>query len=187
MNARLVQCFFAVVALSLARAGQLQVDSQYRLRLTDVNQRELSTGDGRVDLIVIVTRANQHDARAVGDHVPRQYYGDPRFRLITVVNFNGFPSALQRIARGWVRHRVELEAERLEPIYRAKGMTRDPHQDVFVVADFDGKTLGEFGVAPDEQKSSTLVFGRDGRLLARWNKVPPAEDLAAVLKRAATQ
>jgi hypothetical protein len=88
MKGRLVQCLLVALALHNAGAEPLQVGAIYTVTVTDVDQRQLSTSDGHVTLLCAVTRANQHDARAVGDRTPRLYYGDPKFRMITVVNLS---------------------------------------------------------------------------------------------------
>jgi hypothetical protein len=102
-----------------------------------------------------------------------------------VVNFQKtFFPVLRGITLAFIRHRLDLEAERLKPIYRAKGSDRDPRQDLFVVADFDDEVGRQFDVSPDSKKSAVFVFAGDGRLIARWNQLPSSEDLSAALQAA---
>ena len=86
---RLRQCFFLVLLLAATtlQAAELRVGNNYQLMFTDVDKRQLSTSDGHVIIISVVTRENEAKAQALGDRVPHQYYGDPKFRLITLVNF----------------------------------------------------------------------------------------------------
>jgi hypothetical protein len=176
MNARLVQCFFAALALANGRADGLN--------FTDVNGRRLSTADGRTSIVTVVTRATEHDARVVGDRVPLKFYGDPNFRFITVIDLRNFPAAMHGMVLAWIRHRVTLEAERLRPVYQEQKIQRDPREDVFVVGDFDGSAAGQFGVPAGAKRSSVFLFAGDGRLVASWKKPPPADDLEAALTNA---
>lgn len=186
MNARLVQCLLLALAWQSAPAEPLAPGATYQIDLTDIDQRRLSTADGHVTLVCIVTRANQHDARVVADRVPRVCYGDPKFRMITIANLSSSFAALRPLLVRWIRHRVDLEADRLQAIYRARHLERNARQDVHVVADFTGEVAARFGAAMNAQKSSVFVFAPDGRLVAKWDRPPPPDDLASVLERAAT-
>lgn len=186
MNARVVQCLLVALAMQIARGGALQIGATYALSVGDVDQRRLSTADGHVTLLCAVTRANQHEARVVSDRVPRVYYGDPKFRMITVVNLSSTPAPFRGLLLRWIRHRLDLEGERLQSIYRAKGLNRNARQDIYVVADFTGDSTANFGVPSDAKKSNVFVFAPDGRLTAKWDRPPAADDLATALERAAT-
>src|SRR3954454_6084811 len=189
MNGRLVQCLLVAVALALHNAGAdpLQVGAIYTLTVTDVDQRQLSTSDGHVTLLCAVTRANQHDARAVGDRTPRLYYGDPKFRMITVVNLSSTLATFRSLMSRWIRHRLDLEGERLQDIYRSEHKDRNARQDIYVVADFSGEATTQLRVPLDAKKSNVFVFAPNGRLIAKWDRPPSAEDLASALERAGTE
>ena len=69
---------------------------------------------------------------------------------------------------------------------------RDARSDIFTVTDFDGTALAQLG-GPGAARPSgggkteaarfhVFVFGKDGELLKQWDKVPAADDLAAVLR-----
>lgn len=185
MNARIVQCLLLALALQIARTEPLQVGGTYPLTVTDIDQHQLSTADGHVTVICAVTRANQHDARVVGDRVPRLYYGDPQFRMVTIVNLSHTLAPFRNLVLRWIRHRVDLEAERLQAIYRGKGSDRKARDDIYVVPDFSGEASARLGVPADAKKSNVFVFAPDGRLVAKWDRPPPADDLATALARAA--
>jgi hypothetical protein len=183
VKSRLVQYFSICVALATAHAADLQPGAFCRSVLTDVDQRQVSVTDGRVSLVTIVTRANEHDARVVGNRVPQQDYADPNLRFVTILNLGPHPT-LHGIFSVFIRRRLELEVQRLQPIYRAKGSSRDPRQDLFIVTDFDGSAVSQFGTSPDAKKTSVFVLAGDGRVVAHWNGLPPSEDLAAALEGA---
>ena len=177
--------FIAVLAVPTLRAGEMRVGNNYPLTFTDVDRHQLSTSDGHVTIISVVTRKDEEKAQAVGDRVPRQYYGDPKFRLITLVNFQQriFPPFRGMIS-AIIRHRLDVEAKELQKIYSERHLTRNPRNDIFVVADFDGKAVSQLGIAPTSSEFAVFVFDGRGRLVRRWNDVPSAGALADALKEA---
>ncbi|MDQ6810107.1 MAG: hypothetical protein M3Z64_11900 [Verrucomicrobiota bacterium] len=186
MNSRPLQFFFLSVILgSTFAAGETQALASCRCVVTDVDGDRLSTFDGHVTLVVIVPRARELDARLLADRVPKQYYGDPHVRLVTIVNFGGRTfRSLEGVANVLIRRRLDAEAQRLRPIYDARKLKRDPRHDLFVVADFDGQTSVRFGVPAETAGTTVLVFDGAGRLIERWSDVPAADGLAAALAQA---
>ena len=164
------------------RAGALETPTPFVF--TDVDGNRISTFDGHVSLVAIVTRTTQNDARTLADRVPRKYYGDPHVRLVTVINFQGRTfSSFHPVAKALIRRRLDAEAERLRPEYAAKHLSRDPRQDLFVVADFDGEATARLGVPAKASGTVILVIDGEGKVMVRWNVLPSAETLAAALAR----
>jgi hypothetical protein len=183
----LPQCFFliAMLAAATAQAVELRVGNNYPLTFTDVDRHQLSTADGHVTIISVVTRRDEAKAQRVGDSVPQIYFGDPKFRLITLVNFqqNILPP-LRGLVSAMIRHRLDVEAKELQKIYSERRLTRNPRNDIFVVADFDGKAVSQLGINPISAEFAVFIFDGHGRLVRRWNDVPSAEILAQALKEA---
>lgn len=184
---RMRQYFFVIAMLMVPtlQAAEMRVGNNYQLTFTDVDRHQLSTSDGHVTIITVLTRKDEEKAQAVGDRVPRQYYGDPKFRLITLVNFQqsiflpfrGMISAI-------IRHRLDAEAKELQKVYTERHLKRNPRDDIFVVADFDGKAVSQLGIAPTSPEFAVFIFDGRGRLVRRWNDVPSAEALADALREA---
>jgi hypothetical protein len=176
--------FFLVAAIPV-RAIELRLGSVYPLLLTDVDQHQLSTSDGHVTIITVVTRKDEEKAQMVGDRVPHVYLGDPKYRLITVVNFQQkiFP-AFRGILLAVIRHRLDAEAKELQKTYSAKHLSRNPRSDIFVVADFDGKSVSQLGIAATSADFAVFVFDGRGQLVRRWDDVPSADALASALNAA---
>lgn len=181
------QYFFLIflVAATTLRAAEMRVGTNYQLTLTDVDRHQLSTSDGHVTIITVLTRKDEEKAQAVGDSVPHQYYGDPKFRLITLVNFQEsiFPPFRGMIS-AIIRHRLNVEAKELQKVYSERHVTRNPRDDIFVVADYDGKAVSQLGIAPTSSEFAVFIFDGHGRLVRKWNEVPPAGALAAALAEA---
>jgi hypothetical protein len=181
----LVTFFLAALAIASTQAADLRVGGNYQLAFTDVDHERLSTSDGHVTIISVVTRENESKAQALGDRVPRQYYGDPNFRLITIVNFQqGMFAPLRGVVMAVIRHRLDAEAKNLQKVYSERKVKRNARDDIYVVADFDGKPVSQLGIAPKSSEFAVFVFDRRGRLVRKWNDVPSAEALTVALEEA---
>ena len=182
---RWLQCFFMVLLLAAAPAVQgaaLQPGDTYRLNFRDVDGNDLSTAEGRVTIIAVVTRRSEEKARAISQRVPDHCIGDPRYRYITLVNFQrSLVGPLQGITRAVIRGRLDNEARRLQPEYAAKKITRDARRDLYVVADFDGSAVTRLGMAPDSNDVAVFVFDGRGKLVQQWIDVPPEDALAKAI------
>jgi hypothetical protein len=182
-------CQYLFLALTLIAipvvSAELRLGNNYPLTFTDVDQHQLSTADGHVTVISVVTRRDEPKAQSVGDRIPQTYFGDPRYRLITMVNFqqNIFPP-LRGMVSAMIRHRLDTEAKELQKVYSQRHLNRNPRYDIFVVADFDGKAVSQLGISPISSEFAVFIFDGRGRLLRRWNDVPSADALAQALKEA---
>lgn len=185
----LLQCFlltaFLGAAIPQAQAVELQVGNTYPLTFTDVDQHQLSTSDGHITIITVVTKEDEHKAQTVGDRFSQSHLGDPKCRLITVVNFQQKIGTLfRRLAMAIIRHRLDREAKALREVYTAKHLTGNPRSDLFVVADFDGKIVSELDIRPTSTEFAVFAFDGQGRLIRRWNDVPSSEALTAAINEA---
>jgi hypothetical protein len=185
--ARPLEYFFlaAILAGTPVRANELHSGSVYPLAFADVDRQQLSTSNGHVTIITVVTRKDEQKAQQVGDRVPHVYLGDPKFRLITIVNFQQkiFPP-FRGVIMAIIRNRLDAEAKELQKIYTTKHLTRNPRSDIFVVADFDGKAVSQMGIAPSSSEFAVFVFDGRGRLVRRWNDAPNVDALSAALSDA---
>lgn len=184
--ARALSGFLAALVLATtALADELRPGNTYSLTLTDVDRHQLSTSDGHVTIITVLTRKDEEKAKQVGERVPRFCLGDPKYRLITLVNFQrGIFPFFQGMINAIIRNRMDAEAKKLEATYTAKKLTRNPRSDIFVVADFDGKAAAQLGISSSSSEFAVFVFDGQGRLLQRWNDPPSPEALAQALNEA---
>ena len=185
MIARPLQFIFAALLLSAAvrlAPAELETGSAHRLTFRDVDGRDLSTSDGHVTIITVVTRQDEGQAHTVADQVPDRCLGDPKYRYITLVNFQRKLSGpLQSLTRAIIRGRLDAEAKKLKPKYEAKHLTRDPRKDVYVVADFDGAAVARLGLAPEARDVVVFVFDGAGKLVGQWKGVPSEGALAKAI------
>ena len=174
-----------LVVVSAALSAELQRGRKYEFTLRDVDGNNLAVANGHVTIITVVTRANEEQARTVAAGVPERCIGDPRYRYITLVNFQRKISPIFRgLTNSIIRGRLDAEAKELKPRYAAKQLTRDPRRDVYVVADFDGAAVAHLGLTPASSEVAVFVFDGEGKLVERWTGVPPEGALARAIAAA---
>ncbi|MDP9004255.1 MAG: hypothetical protein M3N12_05635, partial [Verrucomicrobiota bacterium] len=183
-----LQYFFILVLLAIiptSSAAELRVGNVYPLTFSDVDRQALSTADGHATIVTVVTRKDEQKAQQVGDRIPHAYMGDPKFRLITIVNFQqSIFVPFRGMIMAIIRSRLDAEGKDLQKIYNEKHLTRNARSDILVVADFDGKSVSLLGIAPTSPEFAVFVFDGRGKLIRRWNEVPSAEAIAAALGEA---
>ena len=184
---RRCQYLFLALAFSAisAEAVELKAGGNYPLTFTDIDRHPFSTADGHVTIISVVNRRDEAKAESVGDRLTKISLGDPKVRLITLVNFqqNILPP-LRGMVSAVIRHRLDLEAKELAKTYAARHINRNAREDIFVVADFDGKAVSQLGINPTSPEFAVFVFDGKGRLVRRWSDVPSEEALAQAIKEA---
>jgi len=189
MITRSLQLFSVVLLLAAAgfvEASGSKTGTMAPLTFEDVDGNELSTAAGYVTIITVVTRATGDQARTVARQVPERFVGDPRYRYITLVNFQGkLPGALHAVTRGVIRGKLDAEAKERKPQYEAKNLARDPRRDIHVIADFDGKAVTQLGLSPDSSDVQVFVFNGEGKIDRHWTDVPPQNSLGKALAAAA--
>ena len=179
--------FFATALLTAAQAEStpLATGETYRLVFTDVDRNQLSTADGHVTIFIVTPRQEEEKARALGDRVPDRYIGDPKYRFVTVINFQGkIRPPFRTLTSAIVRHRLNQEAKRTQPRYSKAHLTRDPRQDLFAVADFDGAAVSQLGIESASAQFAAFLFDGQGRLIRRWSVVPAQSELMEALAAA---
>ena len=181
------QYLFLALALTAISAGavQLRVGNNYPLTFTDVDRHEFSTADGHITIISVVTRKDEAKAQSVGDRVSKISFGDPKIRLITLVNFQqNIISPLRGMVSAVIRHRLDVEAKDIQKSYAERHINRNAREDVFVAADFDGNAVSQFGISPTSAEFAVFIFDSKGKLVRRWNDVPSPDMLTQALKEA---
>ena len=187
MTLRAFQFFLFATAVSLFPAvslpGELSNGQRYRVNFVDVDGNALSTADGHVTVLVVTTTADREKARAIGDRVPDYCLGNPKYRMITILDFTRRHTQIGReVATMLVRHHLDEEAKRLQVRYDEKKIARNARGDIFTVTDFDGTVSSQLSGQSPAVNFRVFVFARNGELLQQWDDVPSAEDLAAVVK-----
>jgi len=130
MFRHLLQCFLATVLIGSglfadASPVSLKSGATYKLQFDDVDGRKISTFDGHVSVIVVVTTTDTANATEVGDRVPSRYKGNQKYRFLTIVHFRTIVSRwFSPIATLAIRHRLDQEATRVQPEYDKRKIRR---------------------------------------------------------------
>jgi hypothetical protein len=188
VSVRALQIFLSLATSlflsAMSARGALSTGNPYLISFVDVDGHKLSTADGHVTIVVLTTSADREQARTVGDHVPDFCLGNPAYRMITVIHFTSRHMAMGRqMATAFIRLRVREAAKRLQARYDAQKIAGNAKSDIFVVTDFDGTIASQLGQSAGATDFCVFVFGQTGELLAQWNSVPSADELAAVIKK----
>jgi hypothetical protein len=163
--------------------GALSHGQRCRINFVDVDGNSLSTADGHVTVLVLMTPEDREKARMVGDRAPDYCLGNPSYRMITIINFTRRHAQIGRnVVTMLVRHQLDEEAKRLQARYNEKNIARDARSDIYTVTDFDGTVSSQLGPESAAASFGVFVFGRNGELLQHWDDVPSAQELAAVVK-----
>ena len=182
---RVANLFLTVLlAVTTAASGAYAIATgeQAVAKLTEIDGRTLSIGDGVVTTLILTTRPESNKARVVGDRSPVRCLGNPKYRMVTVVQFAKSTSGTMRyLLTKLALSRLNSEAGRLKLRYRAKNLTTDPRKDIHVVFDFDGGVASQLGLK-DSGTFKVFVFGPDGTLRRQWTAVPDAQELDAALQ-----
>ncbi len=158
--------------------AELTAGESYRVNLADVDGNALSTADGHITTVVLISKSNIDKARAVGDRTPDFCLADPTYLAFETKH----SKPVRMILSSLMRRRVDSEARQLQTRYDRLKIARNARQDVFAVADFDGVVATQLGSQPSATLFHVFVFGRNGDLLKQWNDVPTPEELAVALR-----
>jgi hypothetical protein len=177
-----VQIFFALLfALPLRSAPVL--GQAYPLEIVDLAGNKFSTADGRITTLVIASSNESARAQKVGDNTPDFCLGNPKFRMITALEFVSHHSTpVRAIIRKLARRRVDAAARALQARYDAKQIKRNAGEDVIVAADFDNVVTSRFGISLGEHTFEVLLLDGKGELRAHWSDLPSREALEAALR-----
>ena len=180
------QIFFAVgifVTTTITILAEPSVGQIYRISLTTIDGNSVSTTDGRITTVVLVSKANVDKAREIGDRIPDFCLGNPDYRMITVVTFESqHTRPVRAFLTSMMRRRVDSEAKRLQVRYDRLKIARNARPEVIAVPDFDGAIAKQLDAKPSATLFRAFIFGKNGELRKQWSDVPPAEELAAALK-----
>src|SRR5438445_12812933 len=126
-------------ALLPSFCAELTVGEIYRINPPDVDGNTLSTADGDITTVVLISESNIDKARAVGDRTPDFCLANPTYRMITVLAFEKKHSKpIRMILTSLIRRRVDSEARQLQTRYDRIRITRNARQDIFAMSEFEG-------------------------------------------------
>lgn len=160
----------------------------FLIALMDLSGHELSFNDGPVTELVLATTNEVDRAQKVGDLTPDYCLGNPKYRMVTLLEFPSQHSAPVRAFIDKVAgRRIDGIARELQTRYDALGIKKEARRDVFVGTDFDGSIAKQFGISLGEHVFQFFVINSEGKVVQHWSEVPTRETLDAALRAAAAQ
>jgi peroxiredoxin len=135
---------------------------------------------------LVVASSNESErAQRVGENTPDYCLANPKYRMITALEFSSHHSAPMRaLIRKLAQRRVEAAARSLQARYDANQIKAHAQQDVIVAADFDNAVAAHLEIPLGEHTFAVLVFNSRGELVQQWSDVPSREALDAALRAA---
>ena len=92
-----------------------------------------SPADGHVTIISVVNRRDEAKAQSVGERFRIISCGDPKVRLITLVNFQqNILLPLRGMVSAVIRHRLDAEAKEVQKSYSANGTSTAMRETIFL-------------------------------------------------------
>lgn len=152
--------------------------------LRDADGKEWKLDEpGRVTVVILNTDRTARQARDMAKALD-EFQGRTDFRALVIVNLHeSLGRHVRPVTLFRIRHDLDAEARRIEPLYRKNSNPNDPRKDIGAVPDFDGSITRALGFNTPHTNLRVMVFGKDGVLAARWD---PADDREAVRKKVRT-
>jgi hypothetical protein len=135
------------------------------------NHTILLNRPGLITLVVGTSEDSQDGARAAGKAMyPLQ--GRPDFQLIVVVDLrDSIATWAPSIVTAKMRSNLDEEATELKPYFLKNGNKGDPRKSLVVIPDFSGTICPQLGWTGGSDDLRGILFGADGREIARWDKI----------------
>ena len=183
VSARRFQLSLLVILwLGCSAVGHAADSKVYDLKLADVDGNKFSTTDRHVTLLVFVTSENPQDAQTIGDRVPDFCLGNPKYRMITIVEAKEHSNPIRQVFEAVARRRLDTAARHVQERYDRNRIQRHARRDVFAVIDFGSSIAANFTDQSSGFKARAVILGPNGELRQEWNQLPSAEALAAALQ-----
>jgi hypothetical protein len=156
------------------------------VEIVDLAGNKFSLKDGVVTELVFATTNEADRAQKVGDNTPDYCLGNPKYRMMTVLEFASHHSAPARaIINKFARRRADAAARNLQSRYDSLQLKREARLDVIVATDFDGAIAKPLEVSLGEHVFEVFVLNGKGNVVEHWSDVPARDALEAALRAAA--
>jgi hypothetical protein len=122
--------------------------------------------------IVLGTNEDSQDAARAAGKVMYPLQGRPDFQLIVVVDLRGsIATWAPSIVLSRMRSSLDEEAIELKPYFLKNGNKSNPRFTSHVIPDFSGTICPQLGWPEGADDLRGILFGVDGREIARWDKI----------------
>jgi hypothetical protein len=135
------------------------------------NHQVLINHPGAVTIVLGTNEDSQDAARAAGK-VMYPLQGRPDFQLIVVVDLrDSIATWAPSIVLSRMRSSLDDEAIDLKPYFLKNGNKTNPRLSSHVIPDFSGTVCPQLGWTTGSDDLRGILFGIDGREIARWDKI----------------
>lgn len=143
-----------------------------KIRGVDADNRQILVNRPGVVTLVLGTNEDSQDAARAAGKVMYPLQGRPDFQLIVVVDLRGsIATWAPSIVLSRMRASLDEEAVELKPYFLQNGNKSNPRYGTYVIPDFSGTICPQLSWGEDADDLRGIMFGVDGREIARWDKI----------------
>jgi hypothetical protein len=143
-----------------------------KFRAMDADNHLVLINHPGVVTIVLGTNEDSQDAARAAGKVMYPLQGRPDFQLIVVVDLRGsIATWVPSVVLGRMRSSLDGEATELKPYFLKNGNKSNPRTSSYVIPDFSGTICPQLGWVDGSDDLRGILFGIDGREIARWDKI----------------
>jgi hypothetical protein len=163
----------------------LSASHVHKLRAVDAdNHTILLNRPGLITLVIGTSEDSQDGARAAGKAV-YSLQGRPDFQLIIVVDLrDSIATWAPSIVTARMRSNLDQEAIELKPYFLKNGNKSNPRKSLVVIPDFSGTICPQLGWTEGSDDLRGILFGINGREIARWDKIDDMAKLQTDIRAA---
>ncbi len=135
------------------------------------NHNILINRPGMITLLLGTSEESQEAARAAGT-VMYPLQGRPDFQLVVVVDLrDSMATWVPSVVLEKMRSNLDDQAVELKPYFLQNGNKGNPRSTSYVVPDFAGTVCPLLGWTESSDSLRGILYGVDGREIARWDKI----------------
>ncbi|MEJ0001428.1 MAG: hypothetical protein WDO13_21250 [Verrucomicrobiota bacterium] len=155
------------------------------LTVTDADNHQLVLNAPGAVSVILGTSPDSQDAARRASLAMNPFQGRPGFRYIVTVDLRSSIAAwVPSIVIRRMQRSLDGQAAELKPYYLRNGNTQDPRPHCYLVPDFRGTVLPQLKWGGRSDQLHAIVYGPNGRELARWDNLTDLTKLQAVVRTA---
>jgi hypothetical protein len=143
-----------------------------KIKAMDADNHLILINRPGVVTVVLGTNEDSQDAARAAGKVMYPLQGRPDFQLIVVVDLrNSMATWAPSVVYAQMRSNLDDQALELKPYFLQNGNKSNPRLTSYVIPDFTGTVCPLLGWPDGSDSLRGILYGVDGKELARWDKI----------------
>lgn len=158
-------------------------DPAPKLDVKDVKDRALVVPD--TGNVMILSFASKSTGETAGDLTRVIRVLHPDIKILSFIDFSGFPGFLHGTVKGKVLARQPGAVKEGQDAFAKAGKTAPDDLDarIHIIPDFDASSCKAYGATDTGHQAEIVLIGADGTVKAVFEKTPKIEDLKAAVEK----